>query len=921
MRRTVSANMGTDPGPAARSNLAQELTSFVGRELEVSEVRRLITDGRLVTLVGSGGCGKTRLALRVAAEARPAYADGVWRVNLAPISDPELVSASIGSTLGLQDEVGRSMLQTIVRHFGAAQLLVVLDNCEHLVDESARVVEELAKACPAMVVLATSREPLGVPGETVFRVPSLTPEEARSLFVERARKARSDFSAATGGAEVIDDICGRLDGIPLAIELAAARVRVLTPSQIADGLSDRFRLLTGGSRTSVRRQQTLRTSVDWSHALLTDLERILFRRLGVFAGAFDLEAATMVGADGDLAAHHILDQLASLVDKSLVLSVDTPGGARYRMLETIRQYALERLSDSTDADGTRRRHRDHFLAVAMRLGFGVEAASAEDERVARLEADLDNFRVALQWSRDAGEPEAAAWLAVLLFFLWNSRGHLTEGRRWFDALLAERAALSQRARVFLLTFGAQLEGFSMGDEALSRAREAVALARELDDDAVLSAALSALVNATLHEPISSTPVSVAEELAIEGVDRARRSGDTVPLCTALYLLGLACWHRPAISLPAFEECVDLATRTASTNIARTATTTMAHLMVYRGDLDEALALARQVEQDGREANDRLATTGALVVRAVASAYAGDVNAALVTCHEALRFADDLGMADCKIEARTASGIAHLAAADLASARAAFATACDAAGGVASALFYFVGGWADAELAGGDVDRARARLDDWLATNGVADLRWAMGWALAARSRVAVVDGELRRADDLAHEALAIRVEFGDKPGVADTLELLAWIAAEHQSCQEAVRLSAAAEGVRATIGCRRLGVYDHWSEATTARCKAALEGEEFSRAWSEGHALTLEESVAYARRGRGERKRPARGWPSLTPAEQDVARLVADGLSNAEIADRLFISPRTVNAHLTRVYRKVGIASRVQLAREAAQRL
>ena len=320
---------------------------------------------RLVTLTGAGGVGKTRLAIQVAGQVAGEFGGGVWYVDLAPITDPAVVPIAVARAFGLPDQPGRSTMDTITRFVADRQMLVVLDNCEHLLDASTELVVALLGAAPGLTLLATSREAIGVAGEVGWRVPSLSlADDAIELFADRARHARPDFAVSDDNVATVTEICRRLDGVPLAIELAAARVRALSLAEILDSLHDRFRLLTGGARTAVRRQQTLRASVDWSHALLTEPERVLFRRLAVFMGGFDLEAAQAVAGGGEVERYQVLDQLSLLVDKSLVVAEDSGDRTRYRLLETVRQYALEKLGESGEADAVRSRHRDHYTALA-----------------------------------------------------------------------------------------------------------------------------------------------------------------------------------------------------------------------------------------------------------------------------------------------------------------------------------------------------------------------------------------------------------------------------------------------------------------------------------------------------------------------------------------------------------------------------
>ena len=418
--------------------LPVQFTSFVGRQAEMSDVRRLLADNRLVTLTGAGGVGKTRLAVQVAAQVGGEFGDAVWYVDLAPITDPDVVAVAVIRALGLPDQPGRSTMDTLTRFIGDRRMLLVLDNCEHLLDATAALAVALLGGCPAVTLVATSREPIGVAGEVSWRVPSLSlADEAIELFTDRARLARPAFKITDDNAAAAAEICRRLDGMPLAIELAAARVRVLSLAEISDGLHDRFRLLTGGARTAVRRQQTLRASVDWSHALLTEPERVLFRRLAVFMGGFDLDAAQAVAGGGDVERYQILDQLTLLVDKSLVVAENTTGRTHYRLQETVRQYAQEKLGESGQADAVRTRHRDHYTALAALRATPARAGTGHDERLEQADTEIDNLRAAFAWSRENSDVQLALALASSLQPLWFARGRIREGLTWFDAALTD----------------------------------------------------------------------------------------------------------------------------------------------------------------------------------------------------------------------------------------------------------------------------------------------------------------------------------------------------------------------------------------------------------------------------------------------------------------------------------------------------
>jgi predicted ATPase/class 3 adenylate cyclase len=396
------------------------LTSFVGRGDQIKEVRQLLAANRLVTLTGAGGAGKTRLSMQVAEQLSAEFRDGACYVDLAPITDPDAVPAAVSRALGLPTQPGRSTVDALTRFIADRHMLAVLDNCEHLLDASARLVVTLLGACPGLTLLGTSREPVGVPGEVTWRIPSLSlTDEAIELFTDRARRVRPDFVADGKNIATVTEICRQLDGMPLAIELAAARVRALSLSEILDGLRDRFRLLTGGGRTAVRRQQTLRASVDWSHDLLAESERTLFRRLGVFVGGFDLDAAQAVVAPGEQPRYDVLDQLSLLVDKSLVVAEDTGGHTRYRLLETMRQYALDKLNEAGEAHTVRTRYVDYYMALLDVLGRRERTSYAQV--LWRGITEFDNLRAAFAQSAQFDpDPDlltraarGAAWLLDL----------------------------------------------------------------------------------------------------------------------------------------------------------------------------------------------------------------------------------------------------------------------------------------------------------------------------------------------------------------------------------------------------------------------------------------------------------------------------------------------------------------------------
>jgi predicted ATPase/class 3 adenylate cyclase/DNA-binding CsgD family transcriptional regulator len=892
-------------------NLPVQLTSFVGREAEVADVRQLLADNRLVTLTGAGGAGKTRLGVEIGARIAAEFRDGVWYVDLAPITDPDLVPVTVARALGLPDQPGRSTMDTLLRFVRDRQMLVVLDNCEHLLDASAQLVVALLGAAPGLTLLATSREPIAVTGEATWRVPSLSVADAAiELFTDRARLTQTGFTVTDENAATLAEICRRLDGMPLAIELAAARVRALSLAEILDGLHDRFRLLTGGARTAVRRQQTLRASVDWSHALLTEPERMLFRRLAVFFGGFDLDAAHAV-AGGDMQRFQVLDLLTLLVDKSLVVVEHTGGATRYRLLETVRQYAAEKLGESGEADAVRARHRDHYTAMAALLD--TPAGGDYEQRLDQAETEIDNLRAAFGWSREHSDVELALALASSLQPLWLARGRIREGRAWFGMVLnagdthAMDVAAPVRARAF--ADSAVLATWVGETDSMDQAHQALAIAREIEDPALLARALTAF------GLTAASNAEVAGPYFAEAIGLARALGDRWRLSQILawQAYGAIMVGDPIAARAAGQEGRDLADAIGDRLDSRHCRWCLGMAQLYQGDLAGAVAQFGAVAAEAEEAHDVIYKTYGLAGQGFVRAWQGDTGAARAAADAALEVASELG--------GNSAGVGYSA----------LATAALAGGEVEPALGATEAAWqhwvlranaavqrafsAQAALAGGDLIAARRWADDAVQTT----TGWHLMVALTTRARVAIAQGGPEQAERDAHDALACAAEVDAHLGISDTLECLAVLADGSGSHHEAARLFGAAHAIRQRMGAVRFKIYDAGYDASVAALRDALGEGDFDSAWAEGAALSTEESIAYAQRGRGERKRAISGWASLTPTERDVVRLVSEGLDNKDIAIRLFVSPRTVQTHLTHVYAKLGLSSRMQLAQEAAR--
>jgi DNA-binding CsgD family transcriptional regulator len=702
--------------------------------------------------------------------------------------------------------------------------------------------------------------------------------------------------------------------MPLAIELAAARVRALSLAEILDSLHDRFRLLTGGARTAVRRQQTLRASVDWSHALLTEPERVLFRRLAVFLGGFDLNAARAVAGGGEVERYQVLDQLTLLVDKSLVTAENSGGTTRYRLLETVRQYALEKLGESGEADAVRTRHCDHYTAMAAVLD--APAGRDYEHRLEQADIEIDNLRAAFAWSRENSAIELALTLASSLQPLWQARGRIREGRAWFDTALADldaqhpEVAAAVRARA--LGDKAVLDTWAGAAASTDQAEQALAIARDVDDPALLARTLTAcgfIAGAAYNAELARACFTEAIGLARAVDDRWRLSRILALQAQGAEIAGDLRGMRAA-----GEEGRDLADAIGDGFNSRACRFYLGTSQTARGDLVGAVAQLGEVAAEAEEAHDEIYRLVSLEGQSLALAHQGEAAAACAAAEAALKGGTELGGRFAAV-AHAAVGFAALAAGDGAAAHEAREAArrdVIVVSGGAAALQRI---W-NAEAALADRDLAAARR--WADEAAAAMTGMWLAWALWTRARVAIAQSEPEQAERDAHDALTIAAEV-EAHLFVHILECLAALAGESGSHREAARLFGAAHSIRHRMGAVRFKVWDAGYQASVVALRDALGEQDFDAASAEGAALYTEEAIAYAQRGRGQRKRPTSGWDSLTPTERDVVRLVSEGLGNKDIATRLFVSPRTVQTHLTHVYTKLGLSSRVQLVQEAAR--
>ena len=743
-------------------------------------MRRLLENSRLLTLTGSGGCGKTRLALTAAGELVEEFEEGVWLVELAPLADPSLVPQAVASTVGVREQQARSLTETLSYFLGSKKVLLVLDNCEHLVEACAELAQALLQSCPELHVLATSREALGITGEVAWPVPSLSlpdlrllPDveslpryESARLFVERVVAVKPTFTLTEQNAPSVAHICYRLDGIPLAIELAAARAKMLSVEDISKRLDDCFRLLSAGSRMAMPRHKTLHATMDWSYELLSLEERALLRRLSVFAGGFTLEAAESVCAGQDLERDAVLESLSYLMDKSLVVVAEQDGEAHYRLLETVRQYGREKLSESGETEKFRERHAGYYLVLAEEAEPELKA-EGQVAWLERLEREHDNLRAAMRWLLERGELEEAARLGWALWLFWGIRGHFAEGRQSMEQALSAEGGVAMPASA-----------------------------------------------------------------------RAK----------ALYVAGM-----------------------------------MAN---YQGDHSSAELLLEESLGLFRELEDKLGSAYALSNTGFAALGQGQHQRAVTLIEEAVHLF---------LEVEEKWG--------------------------AAMMFGFL---AVARRDRGDHGRAKRLAERGLALSREVGERQAISAALYTLATLAQAERDHERARDLFEEGLTVSAELGNETDIAHYLEGLAAVAAWEDRRVRAALLWGAAEALLEKI---EVGVHTyvpdrslHRSQVATAH--ARLGEEAFEAAWTQGRAMSLEETIEYAldRSTTPEETVPPETYPAgLSAREVEVLRLVAHGMTNAEVAEKLFISSRTVGWHLSSIYRKVGFSSRTEATRFAVE--
>jgi predicted ATPase/class 3 adenylate cyclase/DNA-binding CsgD family transcriptional regulator len=914
------------------NNLPSELTSFVGRRRELTQVGELLRRTRLLTLTGAGGCGKTRIALQAAADALDRNPDGAWWVELARLEDAALLPAIVNGAIGLPEVPGWTPVDVFVEHLRSRSALLVLNNCEHVLAECAALVDSLLRACPLLTILATSRAPLGVPGETSWRVPSMSmpaephrqPAEslrqcdAVRLFIDRALQVRPNFAVTAANAPAVAQICSDLDGMPLAIELAAARVRVLAPEQIAGGLADRFHMLTGGGRTVTPRHQTLEASIDWSHELLSHGERALLRRVSVFAGGWTLDAAEEVCAGDGIDRSAVLDLLSGLVDKSLVTTDEGDSEVRYGLLKTVRQYASERLSDAGEVETMRDRHLAYSVALAERAEPEVFRSGRDDPALRRLADEVPNLRAALEWATGP-DAEAGLRIAAAMNLFWLFAGRYGEGEAACARALDAAGAMLTPLRALVLTGRATL-GIFRGAylDTPGWAQAALEIGEACGDLGVQARACDILgCIVAVFDPPSGRPILE------RSVELARRSGDDRCLADALQWLAWCLIFQDEFDAArgVLDDSYATARRLGYRWGAALYWLSLARITKLQGRLDESQQLLERMVTASDEVGDPMTRTVGAAGLAWIALERGQAEVARELISGPLAQVTETGAGIAMGFANQVMARVDLFHGDLSAARRHLQLAIESD---SAALAYFLPEHlsllATLERIEGNLGAAHDHLDEALEVARRVGSGWMQAFAGRTLARLALADGDAGEAERCTHDALAHLLRGSLALGIPNCFDLLAAVATFQESFEEAARLLGAAAASRGRVGIVRFPPEPEFWTGIEDTTRAKLGEEAYQAAFSAGAALDMDEAVAYARRARGERKRPSIGWDSLTPTELEVVRHIAGGGTNRQIGEHMFISAGTVKIHLSHVFAKLDIASRSQLAAEATKR-
>ena len=918
--QVVIPRLGRDHPPlksldAVPNNLPVALSTFVGRLDEIDAVTALCRSSRLVTVTGSGGAGKTRLAQQVAAGLAEHYPDGTWWIDLAP-HDPGAVTRVVADVVSVKDP------DQLAARLADSTMLLVFDNCEHVLDTVAPLILEILQTCPRMEILATSRGALDVPGEVTWRMPplQLPPVEGQPslerllqfdavrLFLDRARRARPNFALTNDNGPAVAEICARLDGLPLAIELAAARAKSLTPQQILTGLEHSLRLLTGGSRLVMARQQTIEASIAWSHNLLAPSEQVLLRRISVFAGGWDLEAVEAICGDGEtIDAMQVLDSLERLIDQSLVNVDDLGRATRYHLLETVRQYCNARLTETAEGEQLEQRHTNHYLALARQWSPRCESAD-EEFAIAVLTPEHANIENALRYTESRVSATELVDVIVPLAPMWAFCGLGLDGLAWFTTALERIPEDDVLNRVRLMM--ARLEVRMTLGQTGQTYRDSIEIldlveAHQLDLP-VGRARIAPGWVAVVMDPVNGLALmrKAFAELEAAG-DRYGLARAKVNISGMLTING-----DRVIAQPAYDEARAVVTEVGSPRL-------ICNLVMWEFSMGSVT---------GNHAELRFAIE---TVERLMPKWPG---LGQIRAQGAVQFADDLGtrmpteeeLDDLKRHYKRTGEDSNANAVDGVSVvrmhlhgeyqRAIeLADVASTAGETwAPAMFGRLGALAACAL--GDYDGAEDRLQRSGADrsrNGPNDFVPAS----QIDCLIALHRGELAEAETAARGALEVSVHQGHRRNAIIGFQQLATIAARHGSWTETARLAGIATmlGRQWTLS-RRTEPFNQLLDDAITAARTAIGDTAYDTAFAEGERLTLDEAIELINRSRGDRGRPTIGWTALTPTERRVADLVRGGLTNAAVGKELLMGSETVKTHLGRVFAKLGVSNRTKLA-------
>jgi predicted ATPase/DNA-binding CsgD family transcriptional regulator len=897
------------------SSLPAFATTLVGRDRDVEELAKRLGSARLLTLTGPAGIGKTRLAV----EACTRVASGRRTfVDLAPLRDERLVAQRVANAFGVGELRGRA-LSSVLDEALTDDTLLVLDNCEHVVRACAGVARELLAGCRRVRMLATSQQRLGVPAEEEWVVSPLevpgpgagvAPEafSAVQLFRERATAAHRDFLAGRRDVEAIVDICRRLDANPLAIELAAARVRTLSPTEIAARLQQRFHILRSGTGATEGRYESLAAAMDWSYDLLSEPEKALLRRLSVFAGTFGFPAVQQVCSGGDVDPDDVLELLSGVIAKSLVRADTSSPAARYHLAETVRLYAAQRLTDAGEDARVGERHAEWCMGIvehATRVGGQVT--------LPELEAEADNLRSALDWCVRHERGELGLRLATGQMLAWEATGHLNEARDWLQQLLAIRQGVGpslQARALYHAAFAALLLGDF--DNARRDAEASLAASAEAADLPSVTARTKGLLG--MVRTLGEGPAGTDE---LERSLEEARAGDAPNLPEALVGCGHARLFRgePVAAEAHFEELVALARRRGLPGPLATGLVGAGAAALAQGEYLRAGERLREGTGVATATTDPHTHVIGMIWLAELARVTGELDVARNQLEEWLTRVRPMGSPYPLALGLLCAGRVALDLGDADAARGVLQEALEVAGHAplghleAAALQ----GLAEAALALREGASADALFERALAAAQRCSEKTAtarISYQLAERARAR---GDLEQALSLHHEALQQFHAAGARPGVADGLDAIGGLGVEGDDLAYAARLLGSAAAMRAAGGWGRPARAQDPYPRDLARLRERMRAQDFEEAWAAGGSLSVAEAVAYASRGRGRRTRATEGPDSLTRTEREVVALAVEGLTIDEIAGRLFVSPRTVHSHLRRVYAKLGVGSRREL--------